>query len=162
MSTEEILAQALRLPRAERARLAEEVLSSLEDPDEQVAAAWARELERRSNDIAEGRVQPVDWETAREQILKELEQRHAGRSSSWGSGRTHRLAFAVRYPTSLSASRNKLWPYNELNAEWRTARAASVRKPQRRGHLGCQTDRSGNRNMRREAVSGRVRNRCRR
>jgi len=64
MSTEEILAQALRLPRAERARLAEEVLSSLEDPDEQVAAAWARELERRSNDIAEGRVQPVDWETA--------------------------------------------------------------------------------------------------
>jgi putative addiction module component (TIGR02574 family) len=82
MSTEEILAQALRLPRAERARLAEEVLSSLEDPDEQVAAAWARELERRSNDIAEGRVQPVDWETARDQILKELEQRRAGRSSS--------------------------------------------------------------------------------
>jgi putative addiction module component (TIGR02574 family) len=82
MSTEEILAQALRLPRAERARLAEEVLSSLEDPDEQVAAAWARELERRSNDIAEGRVQPVDWETARDQILKEQEQRRAGRSSS--------------------------------------------------------------------------------
>jgi putative addiction module component (TIGR02574 family) len=82
MSTEDILAQALRLPRAERARLAEEVLSSLEDPDEQVAAAWARELERRSNDIAEGRVQPVDWETARDQILKELEQRRAGRSSS--------------------------------------------------------------------------------
>lgn len=82
MSTEEILAQALRLPRAERARLAEEVLSSLEDPDEQVAAAWARELERRSNDIAEDRVQPVDWETARDQILKELEQRRAGRSSS--------------------------------------------------------------------------------
>lgn len=76
------MAQALRLPRAERARLAEEVLSSLEDPDEQVAAAWARELERRSNDIAEGRVQPVDWETARAQILNELEQRRAGRSSS--------------------------------------------------------------------------------
>ena len=75
MSTEEILAQALRLPRAERARLAEEVLSSLEDPDEQAAAAWARELERRSNYIAEGRVQPVDWETARDQVLKELEQR---------------------------------------------------------------------------------------
>ena len=82
MSTEEILAQALRLPRAERARLAEEVLSSLEDPDEQVAAAWARELERRSNDIAEGRVQPVDWETARDQILKELEQRRNEQSSN--------------------------------------------------------------------------------
>ena len=82
MSTEDILAQALRLPRAERARLAEDVLSSLEDPDEQVVAAWARELGRRSNDIAESRVQPVDWETARDQILKELEQRRAGRSSS--------------------------------------------------------------------------------
>jgi putative addiction module component (TIGR02574 family) len=82
MSTEEILAQALRLPRAERARLAEEVLSSLEDPDEQVAAAWARELERRSNDIAEGRVQPVDWETARDQILKELEQRRNEQSTN--------------------------------------------------------------------------------
>jgi putative addiction module component (TIGR02574 family) len=82
MSTEEILAQALRLPRADRARLAEEVLSSLEDPDEQVAAAWARELERRSNDIAEGRVQPVDWETARDQILKELEQRRNEQSTN--------------------------------------------------------------------------------
>ena len=72
----------LRLPRAERARLAEDVLSSLEEPDEQVAAAWGRELERRSREIAEGRVQSVDWDTARMQILKELEQRRAGRSSS--------------------------------------------------------------------------------
>ena len=82
MSTEELLAQVLRLPRTERARLAEEVLSSLEESDEQVAAAWARELERRSREIAEGRVQSVDWGTARAQILKELEQRRAGRSSS--------------------------------------------------------------------------------
>ena len=82
MSTEELLAQVLRLPRTERARLAEEVLSSLEESDEQVTAAWARELERRSREIAEGRVQSVDWGTARAQILKELEQRRAGRSSS--------------------------------------------------------------------------------
>ncbi|WP_438003303.1 hypothetical protein WME89_30965 [Sorangium sp. So ce321] len=40
MSTEELLAQVLLLPRHERARLAEEVLSSLEEPDaEEVAAA---------------------------------------------------------------------------------------------------------------------------
>jgi hypothetical protein len=37
----------LQLPRQERARLAEEVLTSLEEPDEEdVAAAWAHELER--------------------------------------------------------------------------------------------------------------------
>ena len=34
VSEEEILAEVLRLPRAERARLAEEVLSNLEEPEE--------------------------------------------------------------------------------------------------------------------------------
>ena len=82
MSTDKLLAEAMRLPRHERARIAEELLSSLEEPDEEVAAAWARELERRSGEIAEGRVQMVDWETARGQILKELGQRRAGRASS--------------------------------------------------------------------------------
>ena len=82
MSTEELLAEVLRLPRTERARLAEQVLSSLEESEEQVVAAWARELERRSQEIAEGRVQAVDWATARGQILRELGQRHANRSSS--------------------------------------------------------------------------------
>ncbi len=81
MSAEELLAQVLRLPRTERARLAEEVLSSLEESDEQVAAAWARELERRSREIAQGAVQPVDWDTARGQVLKEIEQRRADRPS---------------------------------------------------------------------------------
>jgi hypothetical protein len=38
---EDLLAKVLRLPRSERARLAEQVLSSLEESDEQVAAAWA-------------------------------------------------------------------------------------------------------------------------
>jgi len=82
MSTEEILMEVLRLPRTERARLAEEVLSSLEEPEEEVAAAWAPELERRSREISEGRVQALDWETARERILKELAKRRASRSSS--------------------------------------------------------------------------------
>ena len=57
MSTEELLAEALRLPRQERARVAEELLSSLEESDEEVATAWAEELERRARDVAEGRVQ---------------------------------------------------------------------------------------------------------
>lgn len=72
----------LELPRSERARLAEDVLTSLEEPEEQVAIAWAHELERRSQEVAEGRLQPLDWETARVQILKEIEQRRAGCPSS--------------------------------------------------------------------------------
>ena len=72
----------LRLPRQERARVAEELLSSLEEPEEQVAVAWAVELERRSGEIAEGKVQTVEWETARAEVVKELERRRAGRASS--------------------------------------------------------------------------------
>ena len=82
MSTDEFVARALRLPRHERARVAEEILSSLEEPDDVVAAAWATELERRSREIAEGRVQTVAWETVRKEILTELERRRAGRASS--------------------------------------------------------------------------------
>jgi putative addiction module component (TIGR02574 family) len=79
---EDLLGKVLRLPRSERAHLAEQVLSSLEESDEEVASAWASELERRSREIAEGRVQPIDWDTARSTIVQELEQRRAGRCSS--------------------------------------------------------------------------------
>ena len=82
MSTDELLAKVLRLSRSERARIAEELLSSLEETDEDVAAAWAEELERRSREIAEGRVQTIPWDTARAEILRELEQRRASRASS--------------------------------------------------------------------------------
>jgi len=82
MSTDELLAEALRLTRVDRARLAEELLSSLEESDDEVAAAWATELERRSRDVAEGRVQTTSWQAARTEILKELEQRRAPRTAS--------------------------------------------------------------------------------
>jgi len=74
MSTEELLAEALRLTRADRARVAEELLSSLEESDE--------EVERRSREIAEGHVQTTSWDSARTEILKELEQRRAPRTAS--------------------------------------------------------------------------------
>lgn len=82
MSVDELLAQVLRLPRQERARVAEQLLSSLEESEEEVAAAWAIELERRSREVAEGRVQTIDWETARADILKELQERRARPPSS--------------------------------------------------------------------------------
>jgi putative addiction module component (TIGR02574 family) len=82
MSTDDLLAQVLGLPRTERARVAEEVLSSLEEPDDDVAKAWSDELRRRSREIAEGRAQTVDWTTARTEILQHLERRRAARSSS--------------------------------------------------------------------------------
>jgi hypothetical protein len=56
VSTEELLAEALRLPRPELAQVAEQLLSSLEESDDEVAVAWASELEQRSQEVAEGRV----------------------------------------------------------------------------------------------------------
>ena len=76
MSTDDLLAEALGLTRVDRARVAEELLSSLEESDDEVATAWATELERRSREVAEGRVQTTNWETARTEILKELEARN--------------------------------------------------------------------------------------
>jgi putative addiction module component (TIGR02574 family) len=82
MSTDELLAAALRLPRSERARLTEEMLASFEEPADQVAVAWAEELERRSRDIGEGLVEAQDWETVRDQITRDLGLRRATRISS--------------------------------------------------------------------------------
>jgi len=44
--------------------------------------AEAFSLERRSRELAEGKVQTVDWETVRAEVVKELEQRRAGRAPS--------------------------------------------------------------------------------
>ena len=82
MSTDAVLAAVLRLSRAKRAKVAQALLNSLEEPEEAVTADWAAELERRSRDVAEGRVQTLSWEAARSEILKELERRRAGRASS--------------------------------------------------------------------------------
>lgn len=82
MSSDELLAEALRLSREERARVAAELLSSLEEDDDDVVGAWAEELARRSAEVREGRVATVPWETARAEILNELAERRARRASS--------------------------------------------------------------------------------
>ena len=55
--TEEIVKAAVQLPEKERVRVVEELLANLEpEPDEDVDAAWAAEVERRSREIKEGTV----------------------------------------------------------------------------------------------------------
>jgi len=82
MSTDELLVAALRLPRDQRARVAAELLSSLEEVDEDVARAWADELMRRSLDVTSGRIGAIPWETVRNTLSNELRQRRAGRPTS--------------------------------------------------------------------------------
>ena len=52
---EELSARAKTLPPEDRARLAEELLESLElEPDLEVEAAWDREIERRVAEVEAG------------------------------------------------------------------------------------------------------------
>lgn len=46
-ATEDLLKQVLSLPPGERARLAEQLLESLESPNERNRQLWAEEAERR-------------------------------------------------------------------------------------------------------------------
>lgn len=76
MSTEELRNAALTLPSEERAKLAQDLLRSLDEPfDSDIDAAWIAELERRARELADGSVEAVDWETARERISRRLRER---------------------------------------------------------------------------------------
>lgn len=55
---EEIKAEALRLPRAERLRLVEALISSL-DQDVEVQHAWREEIDRRLNELRAGEVSTI-------------------------------------------------------------------------------------------------------
>lgn len=76
MASRHLRSAVLSLPREERAELAQDLLRSLEDaPDENVDAAWLREITRRAVEVAERSVEPVDWEAARSRIAQRLEAR---------------------------------------------------------------------------------------
>ena len=47
MTAEQIISQALSLPPADKARVVDELLSSLDQPDEAIDALWRREVEDR-------------------------------------------------------------------------------------------------------------------
>ena len=55
---EHIEAEALRLPREERARLAEALISSL-DEESEIERAWSAEIKRRVQDLSSGAVQSL-------------------------------------------------------------------------------------------------------
>jgi putative addiction module component (TIGR02574 family) len=80
MSTaNELLCQALRLPEAERAALAKQLLLSLEpETTADSGDAWVLEIEARLAEIAEGRFQAKDWREAVAEIRQKLS---AGASS---------------------------------------------------------------------------------
>lgn len=74
-TVEQIRSEALRLSPEERARLAGELIASLDDlvdvDQAAVDAAWAEEVRRRVHEIREGNVELRDGE----EVMRELRQR---------------------------------------------------------------------------------------
>jgi putative addiction module component (TIGR02574 family) len=61
MTKDELLEAARRLPPAERARLVEGILHTLDEPDPAIEAAWTEEIERRIDDLDLGRMKARPW-----------------------------------------------------------------------------------------------------
>ena len=70
-----LLEDALRLDADERAQLAEELLASLDDVEDEVESAWAAEIAKRA---ADARMNPAsedeDWRSALADVRREVLQ----------------------------------------------------------------------------------------
>jgi putative addiction module component (TIGR02574 family) len=83
----EVLKQAMALPSEARAALAGALLDSLDEAVEaSVEAEWDREIARRIEELDSGKVKPIPWAEARQQIAAALNGRWA-RDPSSGAGR---------------------------------------------------------------------------
>lgn len=72
MATEltQLFREALELTDNDRATLAGLLIESLESPaDPDVEAAWAKEAERRWQEIESGKVQTIPWEDVKAKLL---------------------------------------------------------------------------------------------
>ena len=73
---QEIYQEASALTEAERAELAGLLLQSLEtEPDADVEAEWAAEVERRVQEIESGAVQMIPWEEVRAELHARLAEK---------------------------------------------------------------------------------------
>jgi putative addiction module component (TIGR02574 family) len=69
VKAQRILRDALRLPPKARADIAGALLHSLDEQEDlDVDPAWAREIERRVQDVRSGKVKLTSWEKARKSL----------------------------------------------------------------------------------------------
>ena len=68
-SDSDLFSGALSLPPRDRARLAHELLRSLDESDDADAAEeWLSEIEKRALELHEGRVAPEDWAVVHQRL----------------------------------------------------------------------------------------------
>jgi putative addiction module component (TIGR02574 family) len=68
----DLLTEALELPLDERAKIAAELLESLEDAEGDVQEAWAGEIQRRVSAARAGELASTDWRTVLERVEREV------------------------------------------------------------------------------------------
>lgn len=73
---EKLIQEAAKLSEADRIRLSERVLATLDgEPDSGAGEAWAREIERRSREIEQGLVQPIPWSEVKKAAAQKARER---------------------------------------------------------------------------------------
>jgi len=78
MTGEDVLSNALALPAPERARLAHELLISLDEAeDPEAAEAWLAEIDRRAREVIEGTAVLEEWSVVRERLAARRRERRS-------------------------------------------------------------------------------------
>lgn len=73
MTRKQLLGNALTLSIADRARLARELIASLDGPaDANAAGSWVCEIERRVREVRQGHVKLIGWSEVRKRIEARL------------------------------------------------------------------------------------------
>jgi putative addiction module component (TIGR02574 family) len=74
--SDRILDEALRLPIVDRARIAAELIASVDgEPDPDAERAWAAEVERRARRAIAGDSSGEDWNAVRQRIGESIHTR---------------------------------------------------------------------------------------
>lgn len=73
---EKLLSEALKLPTSDRARVAAELLASVDgEPDPDAAAAWAAEIDRRVQRVESEGATGDEWQHVRARLAARLRSR---------------------------------------------------------------------------------------
>jgi putative addiction module component (TIGR02574 family) len=68
----DLLTEALELPLDDRAKMAAELLESLDATEPEVETAWAAEIERRVAAARAGELESTDWRTVLARVEKDV------------------------------------------------------------------------------------------
>ena len=78
MTAKNVFSDALTLPRRERAKLAHELLVSLDAQEDPGAAeAWLVEIDRRAREVEDGTAVLEEWTTVRDRLTARWRARRA-------------------------------------------------------------------------------------